>query len=333
MEYYLGDTMAKNTTPTTQDLDTGTRYSGTITAVELVTGKHLVSFGTFQVLITDMANPTELVNPFYLDTFVTMRDALTIAITPYVAPPTGPDGYRIWSLVPEAHRDDADEIPDHIDYKTGLTQRLHPRRWFHHGLLVQVIYYKNFDGTNYDTPVIKETWNWVLNASTNMPESRTIDIQWYRELDELISTGPDVYEPYLMAHVKPYLKYYDTTAEQIQEIQRRRQNVIRSIEESVIGMIAYTETSGDIPAAIALGQLFMTDVSAEVNNFKDHGDDSLATAVGTQTPYIDNHTWLDNDLAAVGQPGVLLHQVVSAELLTDTSDAMAIFDYNTLPDF
>jgi hypothetical protein len=327
------------------------KYPGPFIIKQLEDGTYTWAADNKKFYIADYNDiqTSEIINRYYregLEDAVTNNNYSLIPWAPVT--PAQSDEFRIYDYVP-AHlvpAGDRSTVPYDINYKgVDLIQRLHKRVWKQHGLVVQVIYFAEYD-VQTDThkhPVVIERWLWTLDPSTNFAIKRDIEIQWYKSTPTIVVVpdDPDTeedegeyrYEHIILGPKKVFTKYYTTTAEKIFEIQRRRDNVIHKLSEDVMGMIAYTETAGDIPAAITLGQAYMTEVATEIANFKEHGVDDLAVVTETQTPVRDNHPWLDNDLAPVGFPGVLMYQFIAAEVRLDISDSMDAFDYGTLPTY
>ena len=84
--------------------------------------------------------------------------------------------------------------------------------------------------------------------------------------------------------------------------------------------------------AIALGQDFLTLVSQELEDFKNHGSEAVAIKT-LDTGTRSSHEWLDNDLASLGLPGVTIAQYIAAEITSDVSEALDVFDWNSLPEY
>lgn len=198
-----------------------------------------------------------------------------------------------------------------------------------------------YEVDTYAVPVVRERWYWQLDQATNFAIKRAINIEWYAKDD-----GPS--GPVILAPMKEYIKYYPTATDQINEIERRRSNVVGNLRDTVLTFIVMTQTLPDIAIdpfnptelelgnaklnAIALGQAYLTEIGTQLMDFVDNGTDHAAlTTMASVTR--SKHSWLDNDLAVVGAPGVSIAQYVYTEMTTDISDHIDSFDWNSLPEY
>jgi len=109
-------------------------------------------------------------------------------------------------------------------------------------------------------------------------------------------------------------RYTGMTA--MDEGNRRRVNVVNYSSILILGLLAMTETGGDLHAAEVLGRAFTTLYQPQISNFIRVGDDALQVAIEADT----TTTWLDNDMEPVGYPaGTTFRDVIIAEIL-DISD-------------
>jgi hypothetical protein len=104
--------------------------------------------------------------------------------------------------------------------------------------------------------------------------------------------------------------YSDDPVEQMDEGERRRGNVIKRLTIDVLGMLAATQTAGNLVAAELLGRDFTDLHAAAITSYLRIGDNATlqGEVVADPTP------WLDNDLAAVGAPGVTIRQAIVSAL-------------------
>jgi len=137
---------------------------------------------------------------------------------------------------------DKSEYPCAVNFKTDLMYRLHPKNTFTAGVLTKIEYYKDYDGTTYSDKILEEIIEYTYD-SANLATSRTTSIYWYYT-DESQSEN-----------CKTLLKYY-TPTESIQESQRRRQNILDSLQLAIVGLIMQTE-SVDMATAMNLGAIFL----------------------------------------------------------------------------
>lgn len=311
-------------------------YQGPVIVKTLKSGAYQWKIDNKTFIFSDYTSITEddIPNPYYRLGIVDAINNDTAIMEPLPEERSVLQTYRIWNHVPpdQIPAGNRSSIPYSINYNgIGLTRRLHPRVWKLHGLVVQIVYYENYDALNttFSVPVVRERWHWTLDSDTNFAIARTIHIEWFADQDDL--TDPENPVSQILPPKKEYIKHYDSTTSRVNEIQRRRSNVVTKLEEDVIGLIAMTE-SISIKDAITIGQAFMTYVTLLKQDFIDHGDDDLANKTIDPVTAVD-HTFLSNDLAAVGNPGVTIAQYVYAELVVDISDMIDAFDFSSLPEY
>jgi hypothetical protein len=184
-----------------------------------------------------------------------------------------------------------------IDYKTGLNTRLHRKLVTMFRGEIREVHYTDPD--DYDDIILRVGVVYVRSAN-GLATSRTTTRTWVRE------DGSD--HPATKVTVKDYAS---DPVLQMQEGARRRQNVIDKLSIDVLGMLAYTQTGGDIAAAEVLGAAFMLSHNAAVTTFLRAGANAQLQADVTA----DVTAWLNNDLAAMGMPGVSIRQVILGSLL------------------
>ena len=189
--------------------------------------------------------------------------------------------YKIWKYVREGVQEDEEQIPFDINYKTGLTIRLHPMRTFVKGVLIEVCYHlnasKNSDGSvSYDEPIIREQFEYVRDAAT-FAQSRIQTIEWYDENGEI---GPDK---------KELVKVYEPV-EGITEGVRRRTNVIDQLKIDLIGLALGTGNAANVPVAIGLGREIFDQLVKEIQAYIETNDFALATALQN----VDLFPWLNS---------------------------------------
>ena len=188
--------------------------------------------------------------------------------------------YRIWSYAPAGSQSDEDQIPYDLDFKTGLTTRLHPNRIFEKGVLVETCYHSdashNPDGTiDFGEPVVRETFEYLRDAQT-FAQQRTQSIEWFLDSGEV---GPD----------KKILTKLYTRVEGIQEGVRRRNNVIDQLKIDLIGLLVISGVAASPSEAIALGQGFFTQNAGLIQLYLEISDPRLSQSVETD----QNVDWLD----------------------------------------
>lgn len=163
--------------------------------------------------------------------------------------------YKIYDFLPDTgYSPDKYLAPHHIDFRTSLTQRLYKVNTISQGELVEVIHYADWDGSEYSTPVVRETFSYVRDEASGLAESRTNTVEW-NLVDGTI--GP---------HPKVLRKRYSTVAEKRHEIARKRANQIDKASETLIGALAYGGMG--IPMAISEGQTYWVSITNEVIQFE-----------------------------------------------------------------
>ena len=206
-------------------------------------------------------------------------------------------------------------LGDHrvFDYKAGLLESLHKKvEVMFRGEVRQVRYFDvdsveaNPSDENLWTKVLQVDVVYVRDAS-DLATSRTTTRTWYRE-DASAHPG-----------VKLTKKIY-APFQQMLEAVRRRQNVIDGAALTILGLIAMTETAGDIPAAEDIAQAFTSDYDLELNNYVRVGSNEFSTKLLADT----TTTWFDNDLTALGYPaGTTIRDVIYSEIrsIADAAEA------------
>jgi hypothetical protein len=100
--------------------------------------------------------------------------------------------------------------------------------------------------------------------------------------------------------------YSPDPVHQMQEGIRRRENVINQLTIQVLGMLMAIRTAGDPSAAEVLGATFMMTLESYTTNFIRTGDNQTIRGV----VMTDTTEWLDDDLTALGMPGVTIRYVI-----------------------
>lgn len=134
----------------------------------------------------------------------------------------GEKPYKIYEYYPDidVYRKN---VPLSINFKTGLSVRLHPVRTFVLGEMVECVYYASMtDGVPSD-PVVKETWEYTRDG-TGYAVSRLQKLFWYYDDGVLDEREHKIME-----------KYYDTLLDRRSESYRRLKNQTTAASEVVIG--------------------------------------------------------------------------------------------------
>ena len=197
---------------------------------------------------------------------------------PLLSQPDNRPKYKIWeySILGQTLPDD----PRTLDYKTGLTTRLHPIMAFVKGELIQVKYFSDYDDES----------SLIL----------CVDIEWVREsgvLKQRVETRKYVLEGEGVEYgeaVKVSVKYYDTVTSAKADV-KRRSNIISDLTAKAgdFGVLSYVQT------------LFRS-LDNELNAYVSTGDDSVLSK-------IENYTgkWLETP---VPNTPFTLRQLIIAEM-------------------
>jgi len=173
--------------------------------------------------------------------------------------------------------------PVNINYKTGLKKdiSLFTDRVFYKGELQQAIHYQQYDEQtkNFSIPVVKVTVTYSRDSNGIITD------QGRTTLREYYTTGGTIGR-----HSSTHIKYYDG-AEKINEIKKRRQNLINNLELVMLGLIMQTDQTGLTEAeVIDSGRAFMVEYEAELQHFVNTGVDDIVTAINADITY----SWLNN---------------------------------------
>ena len=200
--------------------------------------------------------------------------------------------YRIWQYAVN-YNPLPGEAPLRVNYKTDLTQRLHPERTVILGEMTKVVYYAEFDGVTYSVPVVQEDFVYTRDPATGLASHRTLTISWFLEDDTLGSSTKDL------------TKFYTSIHDKRQEAFRKRSNQVdKASELAVYGQVLLGTSVSD---ATTNGQVLFKQWVPEIQRYQDSD---------TQ-PLIDNLTndttsWLDGAPAQFG--GATIRQAMLAEI-------------------
>ena len=173
-----------------------------------------------------------------------------------------------------------DDIPFDVNYITGLTRRLYPIVSYTRGRITRIDYmlegWLNALGEKEGNDLaVREDFEYTLNAGGFAVE-RTQTIRWY--LEDGTEGGS-----------KTRHKFYDNKDSR-EEGRRRRRNVIDILSMDVVGILAATHTSGDIPSAVAIGIAYMGALEAETIDFIETSSNALRDAITGDA----DTSWLNN---------------------------------------
>ncbi len=193
--------------------------------------------------------------------------------------------YRIYDYILDPANHDLNFAPQNVDYVRSLAIRLHPIRTFDKGRLVRVCYYDastlDAQGESIPAPnsrkIVCEDYVYADDASSFV-RNRTLTITWLK------NDGSD-------GDQKIRTKMYGNLAAKA-EGERRRKNIIDRIIMTLVGVLAATETAGDVFAAKDLGRAFLRVYNDEKSYFVEASATDLHDAVGSDAV----HAWLDNEV-------------------------------------
>lgn len=202
---------------------------------------------------------------------------------------TEPNHLKIYRYTPSTYQDGDPDEPDFgLQYKTGLTRRLHPEVFMKRGEVTRVIYHASAtpspSGPVYSDPVLQEDISYVRDEAGNAVTQRK-EISWYLEDDSLHSSK------------KVMEKVYNRT-QSIAEGVRRRSNVYEDMKGNVMTFLAATEMPKGTPLATiqAMGSDFIDAHAGEIEAFIEAGKPTLYHAIMN----VPSYGWLDNIINSDG---------------------------------
>jgi len=190
---------------------------------------------------------------------------------------------------------DPTEAPIDLNYITGLTRKLFPKRFFVQGELQRVEWYADYEPTTltFSDLVLVVEIDYTRNA-LGFAQFRTTTRKWIME-DESIA------EP-----IKSTTKHYTAdNVESINEGQRRRGNIVANVMSVVSTHLIVTGPSypADAAARLAIGSAFAAVHDAARNKFVDASATDLYTDIQLATD-----SWLSENLAiAHNGASIILH--------------------------
>lgn len=196
-------------------------------------------------------------------------------------------------------------IEDHtsIDFDRQLSVRLEKRRTFDKGQRIRT--------DRYDPAAVSldPGTGQVLYDDDGLIIS--IEYTFIRDDEYLVLTRPGTVTWWCedgTAHhlTKSLLKTY-SGLERMKEGITRRRNVIDQLKIDVLGSIMITEGISQ-SAAIDEGKLYFNAYQDETDIYIESDSDALVVATMADTTF----NWLNNDMAAVGAPGVTIRQYIAA---------------------
>jgi hypothetical protein len=206
------------------------------------------------------------------------------------------------------------DYKDHrtLNYSTGLIgRRLHREPIEEY--LGEIRKIRFWESTKKLVPIVEETITYARQSNGLLmmvnPNAEWGDADFYGQRKEIAWYRKD---GTLDPETKVLYKVYNAE-ESMEEGERRRHRVIRSLKSSILGMLAYTETGGDMVEAERMGVEFLSKYRDQISDYYETGHLSWTGKAEHQTPpgaappspniLTDTDTWLDNDLASMGMAG------------------------------
>lgn len=198
---------------------------------------------------------------------------------------------ELWNYIkPELFVKDCSRYDNPLvfDYtnQSVTTVKLVPKVWMIAGLVVQKVYYKEFNvvENTYNTPLVHESWDWFLDPETRLAITRTINISCYQAHTET----PELIEEFSTSRIK----YYTTYAMQLQEIRKRRQNFIDQLENTILRNILPTVAKGDVRTAILITSSFMDRLHELTTRYVANGSVELLKEL-CKKEFRKTHSWME----------------------------------------
>lgn len=175
--------------------------------------------------------------------------------------------------------------PMDVDFITGLNTKLHRKCSIVKGEIKSEEFFAYYDGVTYSVPVVKETHVFTRD-SLGFAKSRTTTVEWYMECGLLSEKK------------KSWVKYYDPL-QMIEEGIDRRGNIVKFLQPAILQVLFSSVQPSEYGNVVLWGRALLNELSDEFNNFVDHSDKTIYTAIASQ-PILDAHPWLLNQIPGAG---------------------------------
>lgn len=195
--------------------------------------------------------------------------------------------YRLYDYVADTL--DASVFPGHIDYKTGLTTRLHPVHELAKGELQKTVYYAVTDGVTFSIPVLQVTFVWHRDANGFIMR-RDSEITYY------MNDGS------LSVETKQMQKYYNEQ-ESIDEGRRRRRNIVNDINLTVVGLMQMTINDKTDDEILQMGRDWYATNKDDIDNFVETSEQTIRSKI-----LVDVTWWMSNVVPNTG--GLTIREIV-----------------------
>jgi hypothetical protein len=194
-----------------------------------------------------------------------------------------PSPVRILSLLPNSYGIDPLVAPVNLDYKTGLTSRLHAKRTIVLGEVTQVEWYQNYDGTTFSDLVIKVNILYTRDPM-GLAIYRDTTREWYHE------------DSTLAQPIKSTRKWY-LGNDRSMELEKRAKNALAAQKTAGLGAIVVDQITNHgktqseaVAIGIGYADEWFTYFSQQVSNFKETNSRQYWDAIidlENQTPELD----------------------------------------------
>ncbi len=210
---------------------------------------------------------------------------------------------KIHKYIIDTHYPNKTLPPKEHDFLVGLSIKLHEKVTMVKGEVQKKEHYVNFNGTTYSDLVVVEDIIYTRNA-LGFAVSRQTNRKWICE-DE--SVHPDY---------KTSIKYYSSN-DQIEEGITRRSNLVKSIQQPVMGLIAFAwyQNPYAVNTAVILdGRKFLLEYQQEFNAFINESNKVIldCLSVSTNPRYVDVVKW--NWIDAMTPYGITIRQYITSQL-------------------
>jgi hypothetical protein len=171
--------------------------------------------------------------------------------------------------------------PHDVDFLTGLTVKLHRKQTMVKGEVQVEQYFLNFNGTSYSDEVVKETHSFARDVF-GFAKYRSTTVEWFLKCNKVAPNK------------KIWVKHYDML-QSIEEGIQRRGNIVKFLQPKILGILQMTVAQQDLPNIIIWGRSFLSRMKDHFDNFVDHSDRSLYSALQDEQLLAD-FPWLLNNV-------------------------------------
>jgi hypothetical protein len=219
------------------------------------------------------------------------------------ADPYIPPKVKIHNYITDTHYPNQSIPPKEHDFIVGLSIKLHEKVTMVKGEVQKKEHYAVFNGTTYSDLVVVEDIVYSRNA-LGFATSRQTTRKWVCEDN---SVHPDT---------KVSVKYYNSN-DQIEEGITRRGNLIKSIQQPVMGLIAFAwyQNPYAVNSLVILeGRKFLLEYQQEFNAFINESNKAVLDCLSSPLAirYVDSVKW--NWIDSQTPYGVTIRQYIVSQL-------------------